>query len=81
MDRYSAVTEYRFDWRTERDPSWEDIVFWRETGMKDDEEDVEARDGACSIETAIAEVLRSRTAVWTGQGACCLWRRCTSPGG
>jgi hypothetical protein len=53
MDRYSAVTEYRFDWRTEREPSCEDIVFWRETGMKDDEDDVDARDGACSIETAI----------------------------
>jgi hypothetical protein len=54
MDRYSAVTEYRFDWRTERDPSCEDIVFWRETGMKEEDvEDVDARDGACSIETAI----------------------------
>lgn len=47
MDRYNAVTEYRFDWRTEREPSWDDIVFWRETGTKEDVvEEVEARDGA-----------------------------------
>lgn len=55
MDRYSAVTEYRFDWRTEREPSWEDIVFWRETGTKDEVVDeVDAREGACSIETAMS---------------------------
>jgi hypothetical protein len=30
------------------------MVFWRETGMKDDDDDVDARDGACSIETAMA---------------------------
>jgi hypothetical protein len=31
------------------------MVFWRETGMNDDDdEDVEARCGACSIETAMA---------------------------
>jgi hypothetical protein len=57
MDRYSAVTEYRFDWRTEREPSCDDIVFWRETGMKEEDvEDVEAREGACSMETAMLEV-------------------------
>jgi hypothetical protein len=60
MDRYSAVTEYRFDWRTEREPSCDDIVFWRETGMKDDEEDVEAREGACSMETAMVLLLLRR---------------------
>jgi hypothetical protein len=55
MDRYSAVTEYRFDWRTEREPSWEDIVFWRETGTKDEVVDeVDAREGACSMETAMS---------------------------
>jgi hypothetical protein len=54
MDRYKAVTEYLFDWRTEREPSCEDMVFWRETGMKDEDEDVDARDGACSMETAMA---------------------------
>jgi hypothetical protein len=70
MDRYSAVTEYRFDWRTEREPSCDDIVFWRETGMKDDDDDVEARDGACSMETAMAEGV--------GYGLRC---RCRSPSG
>ena len=59
MDRYNAVTEYRFDCRTERDPSWEDMVFWRETGMKEEEEEVEAREGAWSIETAM--VLKALT--------------------
>lgn len=57
MERYSAVTLYLLDWRTERAPSmvcWEDIVFWRDTGMNDDEEEVEAREGACSIATDIA---------------------------
>ena len=29
------------------------MVFWRETGMKDDDDDVEAREGAWSIETAM----------------------------
>lgn len=48
------MTEYRFDWRTEREPSCEDMVFWRETGMKDEDDEVEARDGACSIDTAMA---------------------------
>jgi hypothetical protein len=48
------VTEYRFDWRIEREPSCEDMVFWRETGMKEEDEDVEALDGACSMETAMA---------------------------
>lgn len=59
MDRYRAVTEYRFDWRTEREPSCEDIVFCRETGAKDEEEDVDAREGACSMETAIFGCLES----------------------
>lgn len=31
MERYRAVTDMRFDWRSER-VSWEDMVFWRETG-------------------------------------------------
>ena len=30
-------------------------MFWRETGIKDEEEEVEARDGACSMETAMGE--------------------------
>jgi hypothetical protein len=45
MDMYSVVIEYRFDWRTDLPPSWDDIVFWRETGWKDEEEAVDARDG------------------------------------
>lgn len=28
-------------------------MFWRETGMKDEDEEVEAREGACSMETAM----------------------------
>lgn len=32
------------------------MVFWRETGMKDDDEEVEAREGAWSIETAMLSV-------------------------
>jgi hypothetical protein len=71
MDRYSAVTEYRFDWRTEREPSWEDMVFWRETGIKEDEEDVDARDGACSIETAMVSVVGRGLRCQSAKGACC----------
>ncbi len=37
--------EYRFDWRAERVPSYEDMVFWRVSGWNDDDEAVEARDG------------------------------------
>lgn len=43
MDRYRAV-EYLFDCRTDR-PSWDDdTVFWRDTGISEEVEDVEARD-------------------------------------
>lgn len=45
MDMYSADMEYRFDWRAERVPSYEDMVFWRDSGWKEDEEAVEALDG------------------------------------
>jgi hypothetical protein len=41
----------RFDWRSER-ASWEDMVFWRETGWKEPEDEVEARetlDAGCSM--------------------------------
>lgn len=44
MDKYSAVTDMRLDCRIERLPSWDDMVFWRETGMKEDDEEVEARE-------------------------------------
>jgi hypothetical protein len=30
------------------------MVFWRETGTNDDDDEVEAREGACSMETAMA---------------------------
>lgn len=75
MDRYSAVTEYRFDWRTEREPSCDDIVFWRETGTKDDDDDVDALEGACSIETAISKYGRwLRTRPVKGAWACVMVR-------
>ena len=45
---YKAVTEYRLDWRIDR-PSWEPMVFWRDMGMNDDDDEVEAREGLCSI--------------------------------
>lgn len=32
IDKYNVVIEYRLDCRTERPPSWEDIVFCRDTG-------------------------------------------------
>ena len=28
----------------ERLPSWDDMVFWRDTGMKEEEEEVDARE-------------------------------------
>ena len=42
MDRYNAV-EYLFDCRAER-PSLEETVFWRDIGIWDEDEDVEARE-------------------------------------
>lgn len=41
--------EYRFDCLTDRPPSCEEIVFWRETGWKEEEEAVDAREGVCSM--------------------------------
>lgn len=41
MDRYSAVTDTRFDCRIDR-PSCEDMVVCRDIGWKDDDEEVEA---------------------------------------
>lgn len=43
MDRYSAVTDMRFDCRRDR-VSWDDIVFCLETGWNEPDEDVDARD-------------------------------------
>lgn len=48
MERYSAVTDSRFDWRRDR-VSWDDIVFWRVTGWKEEDEDVDALDADCNI--------------------------------
>jgi hypothetical protein len=46
------VTEWRFDWRMERRaPSWEFIVFCRDTGANEEEDEVEALEGACSVAT------------------------------
>ena len=42
IDRYKAV-EYRFDCRALR-PSLEDVVFWREMGRWEDDDDVETLD-------------------------------------
>lgn len=41
--------EYRFDCRTDRPPSWEAVVFWRETGWKEEEEAVDALEGVCNM--------------------------------
>ena len=47
IDKYSAVTEYRFDARMERLPSCELIVFCRDTGTNEDPDEVDAREGVC----------------------------------
>ena len=39
----------RFDWRAERDPSYEDIVFCLDRAWNEEEEAVEALDGVCNI--------------------------------
>lgn len=39
-------------------------MFWRETGMKDDDDDVDAREGACSMETAMVRAW-ARAWAWT----------------
>ena len=46
---YNADMEYRFDWRADREPSYEDMVFCLERGWKDEEEAVEAREGVCNM--------------------------------
>lgn len=43
------VIEYRFDCRTDLVPSCEDIVFWRDTGWKEEDDAVEAREGVANI--------------------------------
>lgn len=59
MDMIYAVTDCRFDCRIER-PSWEDMVFWRETGTKDDEDDVEVREGVFNSVATDMITLESR---------------------
>lgn len=50
MDMYSADMEYRFDWRADREPSYEDMVFWRERGCwKEEADEVDVRDGVCNM--------------------------------
>ncbi len=53
IDKYSAVTEYRFEARIERDPSCELIVFCRVICGKEDPEEVEVREGG-SMDTAMS---------------------------
>jgi len=43
------------------------MVFWRETGMNEDEDDVEAREGACSMETAMVRARGRRARALSGQ--------------
>ena len=57
MDRYNAVTEYRFEARMERLPSCELMVFCRDTGWKDDPDEVEAREGVWRRVVAISRFL------------------------
>lgn len=49
--------EYLLDCRTDRPPSWDEIVFWRDTGWNEDEEAVEALDGVCSMVLIFANVV------------------------
>lgn len=49
MDRYSAVTDILLDCRMERVSCVEDMVFCRETGWNEDEEDVDARDAGFNM--------------------------------
>lgn len=65
MDRYSAVTDMRFDWRTDR-ASWDDSVFCRETGWKDPEEDVEAREALDAGWSIVATDIGYQTSVEWG---------------
>lgn len=41
--------EYRLDCRAEREPSYEDIVFCREIGWKEEDEAVDALEGVCNM--------------------------------
>ena len=52
-------------------------MFWRETGMKEEEAEVEAREGAWSMETAM--LARGKGEVVVGAG--CLVVECCSTNG
>lgn len=53
------MTEYLFEVRIERVPSWELIVFCRFKGMPDEvAEPEDARDWVCSIEAAMLLLCR-----------------------
>lgn len=60
MDRYSAVTEYRFEARAERVPSLDENVFCLVTCGNpvtfDDEDDVDVRDGASIVSAILSSV-------------------------
>lgn len=59
IERYSVVIEYLFDCLTDFPPSWDDIVFCLETGWKEEDEAVEAREGVWSM-TLMLERLGSK---------------------
>jgi len=63
MERYSAVTEYRFEARIERDPSVELIVLCLTMGWRDEPDEAEVRAGLCSIETAMMRYKRCQACV------------------
>ena len=60
MDRYRAV-EYLFDWRAPR-PSFEEMVFWRDIGTWDEEDEVDAleRCGMIATDMLCLEVASDR---------------------
>ena len=81
MDRYSAVTECRLDCRTDR-PSWDDSVFCRDIGTKEDEDEVDALEildgGGIMVTTDIAPqeldgVLAQKRQYRDTVSSCALW--------
>lgn len=67
---YRVVIEYRFDWRTDLLPSWDDIVFWRDTGWKEDEEAVLALEGVCNMTLIVAIFWGDRKCYVQGSISC-----------
>lgn len=63
------MTEYLFEVRMERVPSWELIVFCRFKGMPDEvAEPEDARDGVCSIEAAMLLLCRLSGEIYVARG-------------